>query len=380
MSDKPFVSIINPIRNAGRTLEKCMQSLIDLDYPRESLEFIFADGGSTDSTIPIIQDWQKRYPQIILVSISNCKSPGEARNAALKIARGEYILFTDGDCVVRRNWVDKILEPFFRDKKIGMVGGEILTLRTDKDNDVEAYCEETGFLSVNGRCRLRKAGYYPDIKKNLPHELNGNIDSPFFATANAAVSKEAADAVGREFWHEITNEDVDFSLRINKKGFKLYFQPEAIVEHMHRVTLKDYCRQLFGYGFGHPLPVRAHTPKKIFEICLQYFGYIYIPLPFFTKGVLYIGNFHLMHIFGTLFLIQLIRGLLVNSLFNGWFLILGLLFLLFTFLYFRPVFTLNPKSKFLTWAKIRYISNWALMRGGFKGMRTWKVFYLESSW
>ncbi len=371
MSEKPFVTIINPIRNVGRTIERCIQSLVDLDYPRERMEFIFADGGSTDSTVQIIEEWKKKYPQIILVNVPNCKSPGQARNAALKVAKGDYILFTDGDCIVRKNWVDKILEAFFKDKKIGMVGGEILTHRTDKNNDVEAYCEETGFLSVSGRCRMTSAGYYPDIKKWLPHDVNGNIDSPFFATANAAVSKVAADAVGREFWHEITNEDVDFSIRIIKKGYWLYFEPKAIVDHMHRVNLGDYCKQLFGYGFGHPLPVRAHA-KKVFEICLQYFGYIYIPIPFFVKGVLYIGNFHLMHVFGALFLIQLLLGQAAGM--------SGLLFLLFTFLYFKPAFKLKPKSKFFTWAKIRYISNWALMRGGFKGMKTWGIFYVESSW
>ena len=378
MSDKPFVTVVNPIRNAGRTLEKCLQSLVDLDYPKENLEFIFADGGSSDSTVQIIQDWQKRYPQIILVVIPNCKSPGEARNAALKIARGDYILFTDGDCVVRKDWVNKILAPFLKDEKIGMVGGEILTLRTDNNNDTEAYCEQTRFLSVASRCRLSEAGYYPDIKRNLPHEVNGNIDSPFFATANAAVSKQAVDKIGREFWHEITNEDVDFSIRIIKNGFRLYFQPEAIVEHMHRVHLSDYCKQLFGYGFGHPLPVKAHA-KRVLEICLQYFGYIYIPVPF-LRGMLYIGNFHLMHIFGTLFLIRFILALFNPDLFSWWFFVFGLLFLWFTLLYFQPIFALKPRNKFLLWAKIRYISNWALMRGGFKGMRRWGVFYIESSW
>ena len=378
MQDKPFVSIINPVRNTERTLKKCLESLVDLDYPKEKLEFIFADGGSTDSTVRIIRDCQIRYPRIILVEVANCKSPGQARNAALKVAKGDYILFTDGDCLVHKDWVNKILEPFFKDHKIGMVGGEIHTERTD-DNDVEIYCEQTGFLSVSGRCRLTQAGYYPNIEKDLPHEVNGNIHSPFFATANAAVSKDAADAIGREFWHEITNEDVDFSIRINQKGFRLFFQPEAIVEHIHRMSLKDYNKQLFGYGFGHPLPVKAHA-RNIFEICFQYFGYIYIPIPFFIKGVVYIGNFHLMHILGALFLIRLIASMFIPALFNGALLVLGLLFLLFTFLYFWPVFRLSPRSKFLEWAKLRYISNWALMRGGFKGMKTWKVFYVESSW
>ena len=379
MKNDPFVSIINPVRNIERTIEKNLKYLVDLDYPKERMEIIFADGGSRDRTVQIINNWQKEYPFIKLVEVQDCKSPGQARNAALKVAKGDYILFTDGDCAPRKDWVRKILEPFFKDSSIGMVGGEILTLRTDHGNDVESYCEQTKFLFVAGRCRVTKEGYYPVIKKDLPHEVNGNIHSPFFATANAAVSKEALDKIGREFWHEITNEDVDFSIRIIKNGFKLYFAPSVIVEHMHRVALADYCRQLFGYGFGHPLPVKAHA-KNIFEICLQYFGYIYIPIPFLVKGVVYIGNFHLMHIFGALFLIRLIASMFIPALFNGALLVSGLLFLLFTFVYFWPVFSLKPRSKFLEWAKIRYISNWALMRGGFKGMKQWGVFYLESSW
>jgi cellulose synthase/poly-beta-1,6-N-acetylglucosamine synthase-like glycosyltransferase len=379
MMEEPFVSIINPVRNTARTLEKNLQTLIALDYPKEKMEIIFADGGSTDETVKIIKSWQERYPIIKLVEVSDCKSPGQARNAALKLAKGDYILFTDGDCAPRRVWVTKILEPFFKDPKIGMVGGEILTLRTDDDNDVEAYCEQTRFLAVSGRCKLTQEGYYPGIYKDLPHEVNGNIHSPFFATANAAVSKEAVDAIGREFWHEITNEDVDFSIRIIKAGYKLYFAPQAIVEHMHRVTLKDYCRQLYGYGFGHPLPVKVHA-KETIEICLQYLGFIYIPIPFLKKGMVYIGNFHLLHLFGLLFWGQLFLTFFKPHLLNSVLFLWGILFAIFILAYFRPMVSLSPKSKILTWCKIRYISNWTLMRGGFKGTRTWKVFYIESSW
>ena len=378
MENEPFITIINPVRNIDRTIEKNLEFLIELDYPKDKMEIIFADGGSKDRTAEIIKNWQKNYPFIKLVEVENCKSPGQARNAALKIAQGEYILFTDGDCAPRKNWVRKLLEPFLKDSSIGMVGGEIHTMRTDHDNDVEDYCEETRFLGVSGRCRVTKEGYYPDIKKDLPHEVNGNIDSPFFATANAAVSKAAADKIGREFWHEITSEDVDFSLRILKNGFKLYFAPDAIVDHMHRVTLKDFCRQLYGYGFGHPLAVKAHC-NNILELCFQYFGYIYIPIPFFTKGIIYIGDFHFMHIFGALFIIQLLVSLFtsaVSLLLWVW----GALFLFFLIAYFAPTLSLKPRSKFLTWCKIRFISNWALMRGGFKGMKQWKVVYIESSW
>ncbi len=379
MNDLPFISIINPIRNVERTLETNLKFLLDIDYPKDRMEIVFGDGGSTDKTVDIISKWQKKYELIKLVIVPNSKSPGEARNAALKMANGDYILFTDGDCAPRKDWTKKILEPFFKDPQIGMVGGEIHTMRTNPNNDVEAYCEQTKFLMVSGRCLLRNEGYYPNITKDLPHEVNGNIHSPFFATANAAVSKAAADAIGREFWHEITSEDVDFSLRILKAGFKLYFKPSAIVDHMHRVTLQAYCKQLYGYGFGHPLAVQKHA-KDVIEMQFQYTPtYITFVAPFPIKGIIYIGDFHFMHVFGLAFIINIIQTLFTGNI-TIWLPIWLALFGFFKYRYFSPMLRLDPKSKLFTWAKIRYISNWALMKGGFKGAKTFGVIYLESSW
>jgi len=379
MEDLPFISIINPIRNVERTIETNLKYLLDIDYPKNKMEIVFGDGGSTDKTVEIIRDWQKKYELIKLVIVPNSKSPGEARNAALKMAKGEYILFTDGDCAPRKDWAKKLLEQFLKDPQIGMVGGEIHTLRTDPNNDVEAYCEETRFLTVAGRCLMTEEGYYPTIQLDLPHEVNGNIHSPFFATANAAVSKKAADAIGREFWHEITSEDVDFSLRILKAGFKLYYKPSAIVDHMHRVTRAAYCKQLYGYGFGHPLAVKKHA-KKVLEIQLQYTPkYMTTVIPFPISGIIYIGDFHFMHFFGLALIINLIQTIVTQNL-TAWLAIWAVLFLFFLYRYFRPVLKLKPANKFFTYATIRYLSNWALMKGGFKGAKTFGVIYIESSW
>lgn len=376
------ISIIVPVYNAERTIEKCLQGLYNLSYPKDKTEIIFVDGGSKDSTIEIIKNWQRKMGSHLLklIELAYCKSPGEARNAALKIAQGDFVIFTDADCVPHKNWIEKILEPFSYDETIGMVGGEILTLQTDKNNPVELFCKETKFLSVSGRCNLTQKGYYPMIKKNLPHEVNGNIHSPFFATANVCVSKEALNAVGRKFWDEITGEDVDFSIRINKAGYKLYFQPEAIVEHMHRVNLNDYCKQVFGYGFGHPLLLKKHSQEKLLEICFQYFGNIYLSIPFFCKGIIYIGNFHLMHMSILFLVIMIVCRLIYGKILDVMLLLSVFLSIFFALCYFTPVLYLNPLKNFLIWCKIRYLTNLAFILGGLKGSKKYKTLCIEASW
>jgi len=379
----PFITILCPVRNAERTMDTTFEYLLNVDYPRDKMEIVLADGGSTDKTIEIIKKWQAKHDFIRLVEVPGSKSPGHARNEALKVAKGEYILYTDADCAPRKDWVHKMLEPFFMDPEIGMVGGEIYTLRTDPKNTVEAYCEQAMFLTVSGRCKLTpdKAGYYPKIEKDLPSEVNGAQTSPFFATANAAVSKKASDAVGNKFWDFITSEDVDYSLRIIKAGFKLYYQPSAIVDHMHRATLKMYHKQLWGYGYGHPLGVREHA-KKVLEFYSHYFN-ISLRIPFPIKGIMYLGDFHMLHLTGlSAFIYWLVMFLTGGSPAAGIdtvFWVLAGSFGFFWLRYFGPLFKFKPLRKFFHYGWIKYSTNWALMRGGFKGMFEFGVIYIEQS-
>ncbi|MCE5300371.1 MAG: glycosyltransferase [Spirochaetia bacterium] len=378
MEDKPFVSIISPVRNAERTIDTTIQYLLNVDYPREKMEIVFADGGSTDKTQEIIKKWQEKYPFIKLVLVPDSKSPGHARNAALKVVAGEYILFTDGDCAPHKDWIEKILDPFMKDPDIGMVGGEIYTLRTDVNNDTETYCEQTGFLSIGNRVGMKKGGYYPSIKKDWPSEVNGSQTCPFFATANAAVSKKAALAIGNEFWHEPTGEDVDFNLRILKKGFKLFFQPAAVVDHMHRASPQQFYKQLYGYGYGHPLLLKMHA-KKVLEFYFAWGKGFSFAVPFPTQGIIYFGDFMMLNLSFLAFVISIISTALVGGILVNWIpnTVTFVLSLIFGLRFFGSALKVKPTSKIITWMTIAYLSKWNFIKGGLDGQKKFGTINIE---
>jgi glycosyltransferase involved in cell wall biosynthesis len=378
MSQEAYVSIIVPVRNAERTIDTTLSYLTGLDYPNERLEIILADGGSTDGTVDAIKRWQASHQHIKLVEVPNCRTPGHARNAALKVAKGEFVLFTDGDCAPNTDWVRQILQPFFMDEKIGGVGGELLTLRTDPDNETEDYCEQVRFLSVSGRCGVTESGYFPCLEAMAPHEVNGGDCSPFFATANAAFRREAIEAIGGHFWDEPTGEDVDFSLRVLMRGYRLYFAKEAVVKHMHRVSLDSFMKQWYGYGYGHPLLVREHARDGL-EIVIQADKPRFLHLPSPIKGVVHLGAFHLAHLSLLASVGSGLAALATPAALPLFGASLGL-FTLSAAAYFAPCLKLKPRNRLLTWCKIRYLTNWAFIRGALDGSRRFGTICVEPSW
>ena len=267
----PFVSIIVPVRNMERTLSTMLKYLMNVDYPRDMWEIILADGGSTDKTVDLIKKYQKDHPYVKLIEIPKCPSPGYARTQALKEAEGDFIFFTDGDCAPVKEWIHKMLDIFNKDQKIGAVGGEIFTLRVDPNNLVEIFCEAFGFNRVSWRYGNLQEGYYPDLTNLAPTEICGHR-AYFFVTANVAYRKEAVEDAQRKFWKLPTGEDMDFGLRVRKKGkWKFYFLPDASVKHMHRANLKALLKVWKSYSQAHAPLLRKHA-RNYFEIIFQFVG------------------------------------------------------------------------------------------------------------
>jgi glycosyltransferase involved in cell wall biosynthesis len=381
MAKMPFVSIIIPVKNFERTIEKTFEYLMNVDYSHDAWEWVIADGGSTDTTVEIIKKWQQKYPFIKLVEIPNCPSPGYARNKALEVTRGDFLFFTDADCAPSTNWINEMLKHFNLDPKIAAVGGEVYTLKVDPNNLVEAWCQHFRFNMVSPRYGFIKEGYYPDFPKNpRPVDIGGHRGY-FFGTCNVAYRRSALESMAAKFWERPTGEDMNLSYQMRQAGWKFYFAPKAKVDHMHRADLRALRKVWVTYGQAHLPLIDKYVKKGRMDIILQFLkGNPALVLPFPIRGFIYIGNFHLMHLFALLSLVFGAWGLLVPSVNIK---LLALLFLLltlyFAYEYVKWNFYMEPKNKFWTWAKMKYLTNLSFIQGGLKDFKKYKVLCMEPS-
>ncbi len=102
-----LVSVVVPIYNVEKYLNRCLQSIVNQTY--KNLEIILVDDGSPDNCPSMCDDWKTKDSRIKVIHKSNA-GLGEARNTGIKNANGKYIFFFDSDDYVALNTVERCLE------------------------------------------------------------------------------------------------------------------------------------------------------------------------------------------------------------------------------------------------------------------------------
>ncbi len=106
MNKNPLISVIVPIYNSEAGLRKCLDSIAGQTY--QDLEVILIDDGSTDQSNQICHDYAQKDHRFRLVAQKN-QGSSAARNAGLRIARGEVIGFVDSDDTINPEMYEKLL-------------------------------------------------------------------------------------------------------------------------------------------------------------------------------------------------------------------------------------------------------------------------------
>ena len=101
-------SFILPCYNVAPYIGRCIDSIENQDIPRKEYELICVDDCSSDETVGVIREYQKKYSNIILICHTENRTAGGARNSGIKVAKGHYIWFVDPDDTIKPNVLNKL--------------------------------------------------------------------------------------------------------------------------------------------------------------------------------------------------------------------------------------------------------------------------------
>ncbi|MFA5181589.1 MAG: glycosyltransferase [Syntrophales bacterium] len=212
-------SIIVPAYKAHTTLERCLDGLKTL--ASADCEIIIVDSSPDDKSENII----KRFSDFRLIRSPDRLLMHHASNIAAQAAGGKILVFTDADCVIDNRWLRELEESFQTGHKV--VGGSIL-------------CYPGNNMDM--------AAHIVKFWKWLPGRGEGNITD--LATANFAIDRSVFDQIGG-FKCNLFAGDTELSLRLRDNGYKLFFNPQAKVYHIHEHTFASLLRERYIKGNDH---------------------------------------------------------------------------------------------------------------------------------
>lgn len=216
----PKISVIIPVYNGQKTLNKCLNSILNQTY--NNYEVIIVDNNSTDKTKNIIKKFQRKNNKVTYV-FEAYKGRGSARNAGIKKAKGEIIVMTDSDCIVPNNWIEELTKPIRKKHESATMGSE-----RDLINN---------YWTKN----IQKANS-DFVKLGLHNNYVSNIDTKNFAIETPIMKKLMFNSTIK------ASEDFEFYLRL-KRIVRIRFLPSVKVGHNHSSSFSDLVRINFERGY-----------------------------------------------------------------------------------------------------------------------------------
>ena len=201
------ISVIVPAYNYGKYLSECLQSLLTQTFT--NWECIVIDNGSTDDTAQVAKKFTEKDPRFIYVYTEQ-KGVSFARNKAVELSKGEFILPLDADDKIAPTYLEKAEKILASDKNIKVV-----------------YCDAELFGALSGKWILPSY----TLKDLL-------IENSIFCTALFRKSDfETAGGFNEEMKEGF--EDWDFWIRMLKSGGKVYKIPEVLFYYRMRADSRN---------------------------------------------------------------------------------------------------------------------------------------------
>lgn len=245
------ISVIVCTRNRPDKLKNCLNSI--LANKRKAMELLVIDQSDNEKTVILVGSLNDNR-----VVFHKMKGLGLscARNLAIDLSRGSIIVFTDDDCIVEKDWIERIVEEFSREPDISALYGRVLPYGKARPG---MFCHAIA-NSAEG-IMVDK----PMLPYNIGHGNNMSFRKSVFLKIG---SFEEAIGAGTKFY---AGEDTDFTLRLMEQGLKLYYSPSPLVYHDKWHTLEESKDLDYRYLLGATIIFTKHLILKRSGIALMWF-------------------------------------------------------------------------------------------------------------
>jgi len=251
MIQKDLVSVTLVTYNSGRFIRRCLESVLEQNYPH--LEVIVIDNASTDGTADILEQFADKCR--IHYNQENIGFAA-AQNQAIAISQGQWVLALNPDVLLMKDFIEELVIAGNLDRNVGTVCGKLLSISASFDLPEVQLVDSTGIYFTPMLRHLDRGSLEPDKGHYL------NFEYVFGATAAAALyRRKMIDdiLIQGEFFDSdffVYREDADVAWRAQLLGWRCLYSPKACGYHVRSV--------LPGKRGALPPEINMHSVKNRF--------------------------------------------------------------------------------------------------------------------
>ena len=236
----PPVSVLIPCYNEGDNAEETLGQALALDYP--DFEVIAINDGSGDNTGEVLDRMASQHPRLRVVHLARNQGKAMGLQAGALVAKHEFLLGIDGDALLDRYAAYWMVRHFVNDPEVGAVTGNP---RVRNRSTLLGRVQVGEFSSIVGMIKRAQQSF------GRLFTVSGVI---------TAFRRSAVHQVG--YWSpDMLTEDIDITWKLQRAGWKVRFEPNALVWILMPETLRGLWKQRLRWAKG-----GAQVLRKNFDV------------------------------------------------------------------------------------------------------------------
>ncbi len=223
----PKISVIIPVYNAEKYLERCLDSACKQTL--QDIEIICVDDCSTDGSFEILKKYSKNYKNLIVIKLEKNQGESAARNAGLSAAKGEYLAFMDNDDEIDLNFYEKLYEKAAKTNADIVKGQVIETAYNGKEHIAEQLRENDNklFFAAYWWTAIYKRSLI--VENNIYFSINHCLGGDLLFLNRAVIAAKNLQIVNGVYYRYYRREDSGDSKILSEKKIKSALEIHEII-------------------------------------------------------------------------------------------------------------------------------------------------------